>query len=227
MKMKYKLHDKHFKTKKEVKDFFSSMLWRYEPGDIISVNDFNYLIDLIKNHDDYESRLKGEIYNFFISKDGFGTQNFNIKFTDKRVESFSYINCISPKNHLSKFTSACRNAVSKDIIQLKNDFFNNQQYKISQISDKIISYKNSEVDHVNPTFNHIRDSFISLWDIDIKKVKYMKNIKSNWFKDKTLEKRFVKYHNHTAYFLIVHKDENRKRGIEERKLEPKYLRTKK
>lgn len=225
--MKYVFFDKGFKTKKQVKDFFSSMLWRYNPGDIVSENDCNYLLDLIKNHNDFENRLNGEIDCFFISKDGFGSQNFNIKFTDKRTESFSYLNCISPKNHLSKFTSACRNAVSKDIIQLKNDFFNNQQYKISQISDKIITYENSEVDHVNPTFNHIRDSFINLWNVDIEKVEYMKNIKSNWFADKALENRFIKYHKATSYFLIVHKDENRKRGVEEMKLESKYLRIKK
>lgn len=203
------------------------MLWRYNPGDFVSENDCNYLLDLIKNHDDYESRLKGEIDNFFISRDGFGSQNFNIKFIDKRIESFSYINCISQKNYLGKFTSACRNSVSKDIISLKNNFFSGHENKISQVSNRIINYENSEVDHVNPTFKHIRDSFISLWNIDIEKVEYMKNIKSNWFKDKTLENRFVKYHNHTAYFLIVHIDENRKRGIDERKLEKKYLRIKK
>ena len=225
--MKYIFYDKGFKTKKEVKDFFSSMLWRYEPGDVVNANDCNYLLDLIKNHNDFKNRLSGEVDYFFISKDGFGSQNFNIKFTDKRVESFSYINCINQKNHLSKFTQACRNAVAKDISRLKNDYFNNQKYKISQISDKIITCENSEVDHVNPTFNHIRDSFIRLWNIDVEKVEYMKYVKSNWFKDKILENRFIKYHKATAYFLIVHKDENRKRGVEEMKLESKYLRIKK
>ena len=222
--MKYVFFDKSFKTKKEVRDFFSSMLWRYNPGDVINANDCNYLLDLIKNHDDFKNRLKGEIDNFFISKDGFGSQNFNIRFIDKRTESFSYINCVSPKNHLAKFTSACRNSVSKDIISLKNKFFLGHENKISQVSNRIINYENSEVDHVNPTFNHIRDSFISLWNIDIEKVEYMKNVKSNWFKDKTLENRFIKYHRATAYFLIVHKDENRARGFSEKKLENKYLR---
>lgn len=225
--MKYTYHDKSFNTKKEVKDFFSSMLWKYKPLDRVNDYDSRYLIALVKNHNDYKKRLNGEIINFFISKDGFGSQNFNIVFEDKRIESFSYINCISPKNSLSKFSSACRNAVSKDIIYLKQEFFSKQNKLISQISDKVITYENCELDHVNPTFNHIRDSFISLWNIDIEKIKYLKNIKSYWFEDKVLEDRFIKYHKHSAYFLVVHKDENRQRGIDERKLESKYLRIKK
>ena len=222
--MKYVFFDKSFKTKKEVKDFFSSILWKYKPGDFVGETDRSYLLDLIKNHYDFENRLKGEIDNFFVSKDGYGSQNFNIKFNDKKVESFSYINCISPKTYLGKFTSACRNAVSKDITLLKNNFFSGHENKISQVSNRIINYENSEVDHVNPSFNHIRDSFIRLWNVDVKKVKYLKGVKSNWFADKNLENRFRKYHKHTAYFLIVHKDENRKRGIDEREFEKKYLR---
>lgn len=224
--MKYIFFDKSFKTKKEVKDFFSSMLWRYNPGEVINANDSNYLLDLIKNHDDFENRLSGEVDHFFISKDGFGTQNFNIKFTDKRTESFSYLNCINQRTALSKFSLACRNSVYKDINSIKKEFFSKNTTRTSQISNRIITYEDSEVDHVNPTFNHIRDSFIRLWNIDINKVEYMKNIKSTWFKDKDLENRFRKYHNNSAYFLIVHKDENRKRGIEEMKLESKYLRIK-
>ena len=228
MKMKYKLHDKYFRTKKDKKDFIRSILWRYEPEQVLSNDDYNYIFELGKDHPTKGHFFNETVKNIFISKDGFGGQNFNIRFKDMTEIHFSYSECLNPSTKLSLFSSACRTSVIKDILKVKNDFFKGDEYKISQISDKIITWDTSEVDHVNPTFNHIRDSFISLWSVNINEVKYSKcDKKSTWFEDFKLSDRFNKYHKSVAYFLIVHKDENSERSKYEKSIESKYLRIEK
>jgi len=163
---------------------------------IILEEDTIFLLDLIKNHPDYELKEGSGIKSFFIKKTPWNNNGFWIKRIDGSETDFSYIQCLLPRTNLQEIKCACRSAIAEDIIQQREEGY--------------ISH------HKNIPFIAIFNMWVQTKNIEELELEETKDnqviIK---FKDKCIAEDFRIFHNSIAEIEKVSAEEHKKihRGI--------------
>jgi hypothetical protein len=143
-------------------------------------------------------------------------------------------NCINGDlKPFTKFSNACRNAIHKDLQNVKQKYFDQNSVKGKvkcQETGILSSWTELNVDHRQPnTLSIIIDRFIELHKIDLKNIEYETD-KDNktLLADKDLENKFREYHIEKANLRIVRKEKNMGRSHQGRvKIQKKDLRIEK
>lgn len=116
-------------------------------------------------------------------------------------------------NSESLFYKACRNSIQKDLLLVKQEFFNNNSVKglvKCQETNELSKWEDLAVDHRQPnTFSVIIDRFKEVNKIELEKIEYLTNdVNLLLFKNKTLMTDFINYHKEKANLRIVRKECN-------------------
>jgi hypothetical protein len=88
---------RRFARKQDARDFFQSMLRKYEPGDRVDDEDALHLSALLKHYTDYKDKIGAGIEYFGVMRNQYRTQSFQIVRIDGTSDDFSYKHCITPK----------------------------------------------------------------------------------------------------------------------------------
>jgi hypothetical protein len=82
-----------FKKKGDANEFFKSMLYRYDLGDKVSVDDAEHLTVLVAMHPEADEKIGVGIESFSVRTADYGTRCFWINRTDGTTEKFSFKSC--------------------------------------------------------------------------------------------------------------------------------------
>jgi hypothetical protein len=160
-------------SKKAAKQHFKDMLARYMDGDIISdFNDHSDLAALLERFDvlvaEGPPKIGAGIERFerrLNRGDGWSSSGFWVVRSDGTSTDFSYPNAIdgAPKSTAQEFYDACHNAVSKDLLSMKQnqfDRFGDADGKLEcDVTGDLISYSEAHLAHADPTFGTIVNAF--------------------------------------------------------------------
>ncbi|WP_223565121.1 DCL family protein [Agrobacterium tumefaciens] len=214
-----------FKSKKAAEQHFREMLARYNDGDQISgYQDHSDLSALLERFDllvsDGPSKIGAGIKRFerrLNKGDGWSSPGFWVIRVDDTPTDFSYVQAVvgRPKSDAEEFSVACHNAVSRDLLAMKQrqfDHFAGPDGLIAcDITGNLVGYPEAQLSHAYPPFGMIVKEFRNLkgWvevlppgtltasaDAQI----------STHFSDKAIAQEFLDFHHDRAVLRIIGKD---------------------
>ena len=211
-------------TKTAAKEHFKSMLGRYADNDIIDADD---------DHDDLSALL--ERFDVLVADgapkigvgierferrlnrgDGWSSPGFWVIRTDGTSTDFSYVKAVdgNAKSQSQEFYDACHNAVSRDLLKLKQkqfDHFSNGDGEIEcDLTGELVSFPNASLSHATPSFGTIVDAFRRLkgWEggpppgtLTSSEDEQL----STHFTDDAVSREFRDYHHKVAVLRIIAK----------------------
>lgn len=214
--------NKEFKFKKDALAYFGHILNAYEPNQSVNENDFIDLVGLIEVRPDKDEKIGCGIESIQVIEIRYKTKCFELTRIDGSKEIFSYRNSINGKpNLLTKFSKACREAISEDLRKVKLAYFKKHSSKgrvKCQETGELCKWEELNVDHRQPnTLSVIIDRFIEVNRIDIGVVQYTEAIDGVYqFTDKEVEEKFRNYHSDKANLRLVMKERNLGRSYQAR-----------
>ena len=156
----------------------------------ISVEDENFLLELIKSHPNYELKVGNGILEFFIKKTQWGNNGFYIKRIDATETDFSYIQCLNPTSKLQNIKTACRSAIAEDMLRIKRRGYI-AHHEVPFIDIFNLWIKDKDIDEVE--LNESKDNCVTIY-----------------FKDNCIAEDFRTFHNSISKMKEVTPEEHNK-----------------
>ena len=198
-------------TQKKQKQICKDILNKYELGQKVNKSDSLYLIDIFKNHPNWNEKRGVGGCGIIVKGDQFGHRCFFIERTDGTLQSISYIKSISGRklSDLAIIKKACRNSIRPEIedFKKKNVIFNKTK---CAISGEILTKENINIDHYDFTFSEM----INLWLAGKNENEIVKKIikvgQVYEYRDLIFRDNFIKFHNKFCKLRAVTKTVNQK-----------------
>ena len=235
--------DKEFKTKKDALNYYKTILNSYKFGQSLSDEHFNDLIDLLdydffidnpeieNSEDESENKKQKEINeeiqdieeneddliieDIKIARVQFNTKCFEVVHNDLSSVYISYIQIINRPKFTpdTLFNNACRNTVHKDMMAVKQKYFDDNSvkgYVKCQETNILSNWEDLRIDHRQPnTFSVIVDRFKEVNKIEVAEIEYLTNDDNLLlFKNEIITEAFINYHKEKANLRIVRKECN-------------------
>ncbi|MES0172623.1 DCL family protein [Mesorhizobium sp. M0006] len=214
-----------WKTKKAAEQHFRDMLARYRDGEQISdFEDHSDLSALLERFDllvsDGPLKIGVGIKHFerrLNKGDGWSSPGFWIVRADNTSTDFSYPQAVAgrPKSDADEFSVACHNAVSRDLLALKQrqfDHFCDADGLIAcDITGNLVAYSEAQLSHAHPPFGIIVKEFRQFkgWENNVPPGTLTASADaqiSTHFTDDSIAREFLNFHHDRAVLRIVGKD---------------------
>lgn len=225
-----------FSYKKEAIAHYRHILNSYRFGESLNEPDFYDLIDLLDYDclnssdisdldesfiDEYsDNEIDVYITDIKVSKVQFNTKCFEVFYNDNSSCYISYLMIINNTKYTPErlFDKACRNAIHKDIIDVKQRYFDSHSVKGQvkcQETGVLSKWSELVIDHRQPyTFSVIVDRFKELNNIDLRNIEYVTNDDNLiLFENNSITEQFREYHKEKANLRLVRKECNSGRTI--------------
>ncbi|WP_223650267.1 DUF3223 domain-containing protein [Hymenobacter psoromatis] len=235
MRVKLRIGDNEFATKKQALSFYKEILNQYNFGAPLSDEDFWNILDLINyawfsdiKVENYDSEIvlgsSDEHTDFIVddikvAKVQFAAKCFEVFYSNGESQYISYIMLVNRKTYTQEqlFNVACRNSIHDDINRVKQSYFKETavgSLAKCQETNMASKWEDLVVDHRQPnTFSVILDRFKELHKIDLDGIEYTSaNNNMIVFKDLDLMQKFRSYHREKANLRIVRKECNASRA---------------
>lgn len=213
-----------FKSKKAAEQHFREMLARYNDGDHISdYQDHSDLSALLERFDllvsDGPSKIGAGISRFerrLNKGDGWSSPGFWVIRVDDSPTDFSYVQAVAgrPKSDAEEFSVACHNAVSRDLLAMKQrqfDHFAGLDGLIAcDITGNLVGYPDAQLSHAYPPFGMIVREFRNLkgWGDLVPPGTLTASADaqiSTHFADSAVAQDFLEFHHDRAVLRIIGK----------------------
>lgn len=192
-----------FKTKSDVTSYVQKILYKYDLNEFLNKIDFNFMLDLLKiGHHDPDSKIGCGISGIYVTQNCFNKRCFYIKRLDDSETDFSFVKCIHPKNKMTDFMLACRDAVREDIIDFRRNYYKNNAdsngYITCPFTKEKVAESDCHVDHIPPTtfksivVRWIKDNSLNYESCEISG--YDDGEMSKKFKDVSVKTSFRNFH---------------------------------
>lgn len=214
---KYIINSKPFSSQSAIKLHFQEILKDAVIDQDLPVQQFLDCISLFQRHPNFAEKFGCGIKSIrVVLNPVYGDRCFWICRSDGSHTDISYLTCISAKGRTPRqaFMSACRQAIADQVIAFKRSKFIAHPLVKCEISGKLVSEKDSHVDHFVPFVNMV-EVFTKTRRIDIGQVEYTDRGDGDIvteFACERLRKQWQEYHWHNSVLQIVHKDENAAKG---------------
>ncbi|MBL8090838.1 MAG: DCL family protein [Anaerolineales bacterium] len=213
----YTIQSEIFPTKNALKKRIQEILYQYKIDQQLSNGDFLFMIEVLKNHPDYEIKNGVGINAIFVKQNPVYKQHrgFWVARLDGTETDFSYLECLKETTHKKKFINACRVAIEPYTQEYKRTFFNNLNGKVyfCPYTNEPLNFIGSHVHHEEPnTFQQLVKIFVTENMIEINNVEINSaagdNLIQDTFKDKKLERLWIDFHNSHAKLQIISRKGN-------------------
>lgn len=214
-----------FKTKKAAKKHFKEMLARYCDGEHVQdIEDHSDLSALLERFDllvsDGFSKIGSGIKRFerrLNRGDGWSSPGFWVVRVEDTSTDFSYPQAVDgrPKSDAEEFSNACYNAVSRDLLRMKQkqfDHFSDPDGLIAcDITGCLVAYSEAQLSHAHPPFGIIVKEFRKLkgWEDAVPPGTLTASTDaqiSTHFIDEALAQEFLNFHHSRAVLRIIAKE---------------------
>jgi len=159
-------------------------------NNFISEEDRMFLLELIKNHPNYDLKVGCGISNFFIKKNQWNNNGFYIRRLNETETDFSYIQCLKPTTKLQDIKTACRSAIAEDMMKISRPGY-------------IAHHETPFIDIFNLWFKDKNINEIELNDT-------VDNCVVTSFKDKKISEDFRNFHNSIASVKEITPEKHKK-----------------
>ena len=208
---KYSIAGIQFRTKKSIIDYVHGILGRYQVGDELVGEDYEFALCLLQRHQRAVEKVGRGVRSIRKIENRKGDGAFELVRIDGTTTDFSFYNCISPKNKKRELVDACRSAVCEDIHRFKIDYFKENGdgfgMVVCPLTGERVSIDNSHADHTPPkTFDTIVKEWLSVESLaegDIEIGGKGDNETSKYIADLELRERFRKYHEGVAVLRVT------------------------
>jgi len=214
-----------WKSKKAAEQHFRDMLARYRDGEHISeYQDHSDLSALLERFDllvsEGPSKIGAGIKRFerrLNKGDGWSSPGFWVVRVDDTPTDFSYVQAVvgRPRRDAEEFSAACHNAVSRDLLGMKQrqfDHFADADGLIAcDITGNLVAYSEAQLSHAHPPFGIIVKEFRRLkgWEDNIPTGTLTASADaqiSTHFSDNEIAREFLNFHHDRAVLRIVGKN---------------------
>lgn len=204
-----------FRTKTAVKERARDVLNRESIGDTVDGEDLSFLAGLLERHPHAAQKIGPGLVAIFVgTPPGWPSQRcFWLRRTDGTETDWSFIECINASSQRAKFLSACRRAVSSQVIAFKfSQSVKDDDWMTCPVTGELITVKASHVDHMAPmTFLALVDRFLQESGIDLETVR-LEGIEDqetdDRFADQSLADRWAEFHRQHARLRLVSRRAN-------------------
>lgn len=210
-----------FNTKKALLDYTRTILTRYEAGDCLNSEDFDFIRALLDRHPESASKVGCGLaaVQVYIPSLWANSRTRHKGFLAVREDGstvdFGFHQCISPRNPKSQFNEGCRGAVATQILDFRNKVFRaNGGRVLCPCEDRLIEVKDCHIDHHPVLFIEIVDSFVAQHNIDVASVAYeeVEFASKPKFKDHNLERDWKDFHKKHAILRVISSGANLRKG---------------
>ena len=161
-------------------------------------------------HPEWKEKEGVGIDHIEVRPDGYGHKCFYLIRKDSTVTDISYLTSITPPSKKEQVRTACRTAIRPIIKDIKNSV--KLPYRCPITGDIITSMEDIQIDHYDMEFNDVFELWIKDKDLDWLYEDVMKsNIDESTitsFKDESIIKDFIEFHNTHTHLRIVSKKAN-------------------
>lgn len=210
-KAKFIIDGQPFGTKLELQNKVRSILWGYLDGQSLELADFDFILDLLRNHPTAHTKIGNGVSRIYTRQNPIykNTRSFYLERIDGSETDFSYLECISPTTKRKKVFMAFRVLIEPDMIAFKQKFFdNNGGEAICEFTNQKIRFIGSHVDHIPPnTFDAIFNGFANYYGLNIEAVELKDELADNKIQnelaDAQLANEWIKWHRERAKLRVV------------------------
>lgn len=206
---------KELKNKTRCKDYIKNEILTLPLGTIIGPDHKHFeLLDELRRlkQDD----LVGIASHFIVTQCPYNGKNKNITYvsTNGFIKMFSASKCLDPdESNKTLFISAMREIIRPQLNEYRNKYFYGRTEAPSELSGVMLQFgPDAHVDHIDPSFASIIETFIHHYKIDVDKLTFCKGEDK---KDKVMEawvnETFYEFHKKHAKLRVASRDENLKR----------------
>lgn len=186
---------------------FRNILQRYEAGQILDNDDFKLIIDLFKNHPNWETKKGKGIKEIKVVLDRWKKKAFVLLRIDNTTTDISFIIAARGRREskIKRIKNACRYHIIPEILKFKDTIDFNSYF--CPITGKKLEKRNCHIDHYNLTFNELVNLWLKNKDINFLVNKLNDNTKDNvvydMFEDEEIIKEFIEFHNKNTHLRAV------------------------
>ena len=199
-----------FRTKGDVRKYYSGVLNSYEPGHTLDGMDLVFVAALLKRHCSYAEKVGDGIERFFVTKHKtYGTKKIEFERIDGTIDDFSINYCLDPvtdeKYARMNFLGAARTTVLPDIRAFKN-----ASGMICAVTGQKHDREDLHVDHAPPkVFSTIAAEFLEMTGKTPADFEYAEDRAGlAVFADQAVANAFRAFHEQHATLRVVHKSIN-------------------
>lgn len=200
-----------FKTKKALVERIRSIIADYPDNILVDDDDCNFLSALIERHPESLAKKGCGIKGFYVSRNplfpGEKQRGFRIIRIDNTETDFSFWECVTPSSHEKKVKKAFRNAIQNQLLEFKQNFFDNVDAPICPVTGHVMEFTGSHVDHVHPrTFERLLLDFLNAQKIRINSVVLDDHGDNQYFDDladKNLAHQWQMFHQSQARLEVI------------------------
>ena len=84
----------HFVKKGDAANYLRAILYKYDPGDQVSITDAKVLMDALTMHPDATAKIGSGVSHFSVRSADYGTRCFWVNRIDGTTAKFSYKSCL-------------------------------------------------------------------------------------------------------------------------------------
>lgn len=162
---KYTINNIGFKTEKSVQEYAKNILYYGSVNSVLSEEEFNFMYSYFESiHHEWKMKLGNGIKSIHRVLDKvYGKyRSFEIERLDGSRTDISYIiQNIKAPNLKNDFNKALRYVVMPQILEFKKNKFNERKIHICPFTNEEINFSNCHIDHFNPSFDELVNSFVT------------------------------------------------------------------
>lgn len=153
-------------NKTQLKEKCKQILNNYKPGQLVSKEDFVFLMDVFIMHPEWELKAGEGVCGASIMLTKYKTRCFMLHLANNSITDISYLQCFNGKNSkLKNIYAACRDAIKEVIIDFRDK---NVVYGRTKCNFTLeyLTPENTHIDHYDLQFNHLVAEWLKGKNID-------------------------------------------------------------
>jgi hypothetical protein len=205
--MRIEIAGETFATKAAAEKRVRAVRDAYPDGVPLVGDDLALVFDLLLRHQNASQKIGVGVAAIRVITDRvYKTRCFEVVRLDGSTTDFSFKHCLTPRTPLTDFRSACRNAISAQVIEFKARAFASGPV-VCALSGAPLGFHECQVDHMPPlTFSRLLREWVEANGVDPIAVQiggYGDGVTLRMIEDPALHESWVEYHRANATLRLL------------------------
>ncbi|MFG2235101.1 DUF3223 domain-containing protein [Streptomyces sp. NPDC048723] len=159
-RLEYLINGEHFRTQKALRERIREIVKPYRYDEVVREADEEFLRDLITRHPDYEAKVGVGVGGFVVVRTEWNNRGLMLVRIDGSEIDISWEECLKATPHAQQVRGCLRRAVKEQVIAVVAKAFVHGSVVCAVTGDSIASPREADVDHYQPVFEELAESFI-------------------------------------------------------------------
>ncbi|MFE2283346.1 DUF3223 domain-containing protein [Streptomyces sp. NPDC059443] len=159
-RLEYLISGERFRTQKALRERVRGIMNSYRYDEVVGEADEEFLRDLITRHPDYEAKAGVGVGGFVVVRTEWNNRGLMLVRIDGSEIDISWEECLKATPHAQQVRGCLRRAVKEQVIAVVTEAFVQGPVLCAVTGDSIASPREADVDHYQPVFEELAESFI-------------------------------------------------------------------